>query len=53
MLVTLLIVAIVFVFCPQKGMDMIASQLRSCVKGWKDAFSKEEKAPPKKEEPKQ
>jgi hypothetical protein len=42
MLVTFLIIAIVFVFCPEKGKNMIASQLRSCVKGWKDAFSKEE-----------
>jgi len=42
MTVTLLIVAIILVFCPEKGKNMIASRLRSCLKGWKDAFSKEE-----------
>jgi Sec-independent protein translocase protein TatA len=39
MLAFLLIVAVLFVFCPKKAKNVIAVQFRTCMREWKDAFS--------------
>ena len=39
MLVFLMIVAVLFVFCPKKAKNLIAVQCRKCLREWKDAFT--------------